>query len=232
MATEQPKTTAKQPKAAGGAPNVARQGAPPPEAPVRSEFLLSKTLMEALLAVQAKLPSLPLGKDREGQVGQQKVKYLSLDKIMDVAMPLLNAQGLVWITYPTTLDGKPALRYCLEHVVSGESRGDTMLLMLDKDNSQGQGSAITYARRQAISSVLGLTPDDDDDGKAAGGDQRLMVSRKLSGEEIDKMKEAVAEAELDLADVLATVDAESVEELSLAQGQQVAGLLKLKRKEK
>jgi ERF superfamily len=191
----------------------------------------AQTLMAALLAIQARLPELPLGKDREGQVGTQKVKYLSLDKIMDVAMPLLNEQSLVWTTYPTTLDGKPALRYCLEHAVSGESRGDTMLLMLDKDNSQGQGSAITYARRQAISSVLGLTPDDDDDGKAAGGDQRLMVSRQLSGEEIDKMKEAVAKAGLDLADVLATVDAGSVEELSLAQGQQIAGLLKLKRRE-
>jgi hypothetical protein len=47
-----------------------------------------------------------------------------------------------------------------------------MPLMLDRDNSQGFGSALTYARRYALTAVLGLVADDDDDGAAASTSER------------------------------------------------------------
>src|SRR3990167_1270934 len=40
--------------------------------------------------------------------------------------------------------------------------------MTPKDNTpQGQGSAITYMRRYALSAILGIATEDDDDGNAA-----------------------------------------------------------------
>ena len=36
-----------------------------------------------------------------------------------------------------------------------------------KEDAQAQGSAITYARRYALMSMLGLVADTDDDGEAA-----------------------------------------------------------------
>jgi hypothetical protein len=42
-----------------------------------------------------------------------------------------------------------------------------MLLCAAKRDPQGQGAAITYARRFAYMSVLGLVADKDDDGNAA-----------------------------------------------------------------
>jgi hypothetical protein len=42
-----------------------------------------------------------------------------------------------------------------------------MPLLLDKRNSQGLGSAITYARRYALTAVLNLVADEDDDGNQA-----------------------------------------------------------------
>jgi hypothetical protein len=126
-----------------------------------------KTLMQALLAVQKEIPSLRLGKDATGQIQSRQYKYLTLDKLMDAARPVLVANGLVWQTFPTTLDGCPALRYRLTHEPSGEYQEDVMLLMLSEQNSQGQGSAISYGRRYSFTAATDIVPDDDDDGAQA-----------------------------------------------------------------
>ena len=42
-----------------------------------------------------------------------------------------------------------------------------MKLLLAKNDPQGQGSAITYARRYALMAMLALVADEDDDANAA-----------------------------------------------------------------
>lgn len=189
-----------------------------------------KHLGEALLAFQEEADKLKLGRNEEGQIQSRTFKYLTLEKLIKEVRPALSKQGLVWSALPTAVDGKPALRYRLLHKDSREALEETMLLMLDAENPRGQGSAITYAIRYAMLSTLGLSPDDDDDGKAAGGDERLMVSRKLDADEQANMREAIAEAGLEVEDVLATIDAASIEDVTVAQGHQAKGILKLKGK--
>lgn len=188
-------------------------------------------LGEALLAFQEEADKLKLGRNAEGQIQSRTYKYLTQDKLVDQVKPVLCTHGLVWSAFPTALDGKPALRYRILHVDSNERDEDTMLLMVDeKGNSQAQGSGLTYATRQAMMAALGLAPDDDDDGAAATGDERLMVSRKLDADEQANMREAIAEAGLEVEDVLATIDAASIEDVTVAQGHQAKGILKLKGK--
>jgi hypothetical protein len=50
---------------------------------------------------------------------------------------------------------------------SGEFISSTLTLKPVKDDPQGRGSAITYARRYAYASILGLVSDADDDGNRA-----------------------------------------------------------------
>jgi hypothetical protein len=57
----------------------------------------------------------------------------------------------------------------LVQVATGEGEAGRMPLLLNKDDMQGLGSAHTYARRYALSSVLNLVADEDDDGGAASG---------------------------------------------------------------
>jgi hypothetical protein len=125
-------------------------------------------LYKQILILQGLLDEMDLVKDAEGQVGSRKYNYLTLDKLHRAVIPRLGALGLVWLTFPTsTGEGKPALAYSLRHVESDEEIGDTMPLLLSDETSQGLGSAITYARRYCLAAVLGLTPDEDDDGAAA-----------------------------------------------------------------
>lgn len=104
---------------------------------------------------------------KDGMNPAFRSRYASLGSVLDEVVPVLNQNGLVLLQFPTQLDGQPALRTKLLHVESGEFEEDTMLLMLGKNDPQGQGSGLTYGRRYAALSILGLVADEDDDGNAA-----------------------------------------------------------------
>lgn len=126
-------------------------------------------LLPAMLAVQAAAPALTRDKSATvtTQKGSYSYRYSSLDTVMDAVGPLLTEHKLVWSTQPSHDGPLPTLRYELMHAETGEVKAGEMLLLLAKDDPQGQGSAITYARRYALVAVLNLVADDDDDGQAS-----------------------------------------------------------------
>jgi hypothetical protein len=99
---------------------------------------------------------------------------------MEQILPVLNSNGLLLLQLPTTVGGEPALRTSIVHEETGESIEDTMLLVLAKDDPQGQGSAITYARRYALMAALGLVADEDDDAEAATKKSRGVPKSKAA----------------------------------------------------
>ncbi len=123
-------------------------------------------LAEALVAAQAELPT-ALKRDAQGD----GYKYMTLDKLIEATRPILNAHGLVisqWVTTIVGEDGglRPALRTRIE--VAQPSTGhieDVMPLYLTDKSMQGLGSAITYARRYAWASALGIAAEEDTDAK-------------------------------------------------------------------
>jgi len=120
-------------------------------------------LLDALLALQAELPKLP--KDKTNP--HFRSKFTGLDTIVETVGPLLAKHGLAWMTLPGRDELGPYLGYRLLHVASGQSEGGQVPLILAKDDMQGLGSALTYARRYALSCALNLVSDEDDDGHAA-----------------------------------------------------------------
>lgn len=108
-------------------------------------------------------------------------KYVPLEQLIPEVLPVLNAAGLVLLQFPTTIEGgEPGLRTRIIHASTGEFFEDTMPLMLAKDDPQGQGSAITYARRYSILSIFGLVADVDDDAEATRGKTTTKTARKLA----------------------------------------------------
>lgn len=129
------------------------------------------SLAAALITLQTRLPRIT--KDETAEVptktgGSYSYSYTSLSAIHDAIMPLLGAVGLAWICLPTlTAGGRFVLLYKLVHAATGEEEIGEYPLP-ESGGSQALGSAITYARRYALTAVLGIAPaDDDDDGHAA-----------------------------------------------------------------
>ena len=120
------------------------------------------TLASALVELQASLPHVT--KDAENP--HFRSRYASLAALTDALLPAMTKLGLAWICFPTYWDDKLILRYEIHHAPSGERLiGEYPLPATG--TPQQIGSAITYARRYALSAVTGLVADDDDDGNAA-----------------------------------------------------------------
>ena len=116
----------------------------------------------ALVAAQAEFAAIP----KTAENPFFKSKYADLATVISHTQPILAKHGLAVSQHPTTLDGDPALTTWVLHS-SGQSLKDTMKLYAAKNDPQGQGAAITYARRFAYMAVLGLVADVDDDGHHA-----------------------------------------------------------------
>jgi len=94
-------------------------------------------------------------------------KYASLAHVIDVTSTALKKVGLGVIQPVTNLNGVPAVETILFHE-SGESIHSIYpLVAVSKQDPQGYGSAISYARRYSLLSILNLGVDDDDATQAS-----------------------------------------------------------------
>jgi len=123
-----------------------------------------QALHNAILAVQSQIGTL----QKNAINPHFKSKYISLEHLVEAVQPLLSAEGLIWVCRPSSdNEGRPSLVYSLTHAESSDSVNGEMPLLLEKQNAQGLGSAITYARRYALCAVLNIVADVDDDGEKA-----------------------------------------------------------------
>lgn len=98
-----------------------------------------------------------------------KNKYATLDQIIDEVRPILNKNKLAVMQNVSGEEGTMTVKTLLLHE-SGEwmeSTGTT--LKLAKNDPQGAGAGITYARRYDLCAFLSLNTGDDDDGNTASG---------------------------------------------------------------
>jgi len=101
-----------------------------------------------------------------------KSKYASLDTIWETIRKPLSENGLSIAQtmdvecYEETAQPFSVLETTLYHT-SGEWISGMQLVNPVKNDPQGLGSAITYARRYSLSAILGLVSDDDDDANTA-----------------------------------------------------------------
>lgn len=172
------------------------------------------SLLGALLAAQQEMPALK----KTATNPHFKSKFAPLDTIVETVNPILHKHGLVWSTLPGHDEYGPALTYRLSHAPTGDAIEGTMPLLLSKQDPQGMGSAITYARRYALCAVLNLVADDDDDGARAGTTRPSSTSTRQSGRTEKpyekQIRELVNEKGLkkpQLLTLLAAVGADSVE---------------------
>jgi hypothetical protein len=120
-------------------------------------------LASALVSAQAEFSAVPKGSTNPFF----KSKYAGLPEVVSHTAPVLAKHGLAVSQFITHAeDGTDSLLTYLLHK-SGQFIAYSMILHLPKSDPQGQGSAVTYARRYSYMSVLGLVADEDDDGNKA-----------------------------------------------------------------
>jgi len=119
-------------------------------------------LAEALSKAQGKMQ----GALRDSENPFFRSKYSDLSAIWKCAREPLSDNGLSVVQCTKIEDGKMILVSQLMHL-SGEWIKSYYPVDAIKKDPQGWGSAMTYARRYSLQSLLGICAEDDDDGNAA-----------------------------------------------------------------
>ena len=100
--------------------------------------------------------------------GTYKFKYATLDAIGDAIRKPLADNGLSYIQAVAKTDSGMAIDTRLMHA-SGQWLQTVTPMKIENEGNQAIGSAITYGRRYALSALLGIVSDDDDDSNASDG---------------------------------------------------------------
>src|SRR5581483_4247248 len=131
-----------------------------------------QTLAEALVAFQQEAPHVAKTKEVtvKSDKGTYKFKYAPYDAIVEALREPLGKNGLAFSQLLTSTDaGHPALRTILLHRSGETLEADFPLPVRGGESAQQLGSLITYMRRYALISILGLATEEDDDANAAVG---------------------------------------------------------------
>lgn len=96
-----------------------------------------------------------------------KTKYADLASVWDAAREPLSSNGLSVVQLTQEAEGGMVLVTMLMHS-SGQWVSSRYPIRPVKSDPQGYGSALSYARRYSLMSVVGVSPEEDD-GNAAGG---------------------------------------------------------------
>lgn len=109
-----------------------------------------------------------------------KSKYADLASVWEACRGPLSNNGIFVSQHPTLEGCIVTIETMIMHI-SGEWMS-SKLSMSSKDTSpQAIGSTITYARRYSLSSIIGISSEEDDDGNAAtGNNSNLSHSKPIS----------------------------------------------------
>ena len=124
------------------------------------------TLLDGLAKAQAEFPTLP--KDKNGY----NYKYTDLDTVISTLRPILSKHNIGFMqSLTTTENGKAAITTRLFNTAGEWLEDSTPLpdVSLAKGNAaQNLGAAITYMKRYTLCAMLGVSCDEDPDGKPDG----------------------------------------------------------------
>lgn len=161
----------------------------------------------ALAGALAKAQAVMQGAKKDSENPFFKSKYADLGSVWDACRDALtkNELAVIQTTEVEDENGSIPVETMLAHS-SGEWISGVLKVRPVKDDPQGMGSALTYARRYALSAMVGVAPEDDDGNAASqpNGASRANTAKRTTPAAARKAGEANSEP---TAEVVALRDA-------------------------
>ncbi|MHB1098337.1 MAG: ERF family protein [Burkholderiales bacterium] len=112
-------------------------------------------------------------------------KYADLSACVEAVIDSLNKEGIALIQMPHESESGVIVETIFLHE-SGESMsGGKLYTPASKQDPQGYGSALTYARRYGLMAACGIAPEDDD-GNAASRREAFKSEPKSEWDKLDE----------------------------------------------
>ena len=188
-----------------------------------------RQLADAIADFQAVVPEIRKTKSVD-YVGRSGVgvsyTYAPLDVIAKTIRQHLHASGLSYTWDSRTEPGAVHCSCTLRHVAGAEisaSFGAPIDDAAKMSGPQKTAAALTYARRQSLIQVLGLTTTDDDSDA-----EEQLTGETISDEQLRELQLYASEGGADLKRFVAMFDIESLDQLDATRFEEALLLLKKK----
>ena len=139
-------------------------------------------------------------------------KYADLSSVVDACLPALNSNGICVIQPTGENEFGRYVETMLIHGESGETLGCQVPLIVGKNDMQGYGSAVTYARRYGLMCMAGIAPEDDDGNAAAKAPPQA-----VSPGQYIKLRDKAAEADVDEDKICAAAKVDDLQQFPADQ---------------
>lgn len=135
-----------------------------------------KNVYEALAAAQAEFPAITHNCTNP----HFRSTYADLGAILGAVSPVLRAHDLMVMQSVKCDESHTELLTELRHVPTSGGGGqiNSTYPLPQQDDPQKLGSALTYARRYALSTILGIVTEKDDDGNGASASGQNTSSQR------------------------------------------------------
>lgn len=168
----------------------------------KHEVITHPNLHTALAAAQGELKNPE--KTKQADAGKYSYNYADIGDVLEAVLPVLSRHGLS-LTQPTKIqDNAIILITRITHgVESIESEYPVCSL---NGNHQAMGSAMTYARRYALTSLVGVAAVDDTDGEGAAPAGEGEVVKMNANQAKQELNWEAIQSRIDNAKDFATLD--------------------------
>ena len=138
--------------------------------------------------------------------GTYRFRYATLDAILEAVRKPLADHGLAITQLITLRNGIPILQTLLLHQSGQWVSSEVQIVLTGAGGNQEFGSALSYMRRYAISAILNIASQEDDDANIADGNHiqevvpQAPVAEKASEQKIPSL---ISERQLSFVHMLA-----------------------------
>ena len=145
-----------------------------------------------------------------------KSKYSTIESVLDTIEDSLYEAGLGFVQCVKDM----SLETTIYEVETGETIVSSVPLILSKNDMQQLGSAITYARRYALVSMLGLEQEDDDGNATLKEKPTQNVQKEyISLDQAKSLAKYVADQQQDLSKLMGFFKVQKLSQMSIKQYQ-------------
>lgn len=188
-----------------------------------TKIVAHKGIFHALAAAQAQM-----GKAIKDSTNPAfRSRYADLASVMDACLPALNANGVA--VYQPTIDDDTGrfVETILAHE-SGETIRCRVPLIVQKNDMQGYGSAVTYARRYGLMCMAGIAPEDDDGNAAAKAAPVVERPINISADQFVQLMGMIESTASDPAKLAQWLGVKMLEDLNVQQWERAMTQLRKK----
>lgn len=164
------------------------------------------TIAKALVAAQGEMESAK----KTATNPHFKKKYADLEAVCQAVIPALNKHGIA-VVQPLEKFGDHWLvitRFL--HSGSDDTLETPVPILLERQDMQKLGSAITYARRYGLMALSGIAPEDDDGNASVNHGSRKAVT--VSPDQFVRLRDLAAQAGVNAERICETYGAASLEQ--------------------